>query len=120
MSGPTLSWADRNQAFLALELRRLAIRLDPELAAEPELDERIAAARAMSPPPAIDVLAEAFSLSGFERALLLLAAGSELDATLAEAVARVSPQRAATFSLALARLDDAHWSALAPNRPLRR
>jgi hypothetical protein len=120
MSGPTLSWTDRNQAFLALELRRLAIRLDPELAAEPELDERIAAARAMSPPPAIDVLAEAFSLSGFERALLLLAAGSELDATLAEAVARVSPQRAATFSLALARLDDAHWSAVAPNRPLRR
>ncbi len=120
MSGPTLSWTDRNQAFLALELRRLAIRLDPELDAEPELDERIAAARAMSPAPAIDMLAEAFSLTSFERGVLLLAAGAELDTALADAVARVSPQRAATFSLALARLDDSHWSALAPNRPLRR
>jgi hypothetical protein len=120
MSGPTLSWTDRNQAFLAMELRRLAIRLDPDAAAAPGLDERIAAAREMSPPPAIDTLAEAFSMSRFERALLLLAAGNDLDSTLADAVARVSPQRGVTFSLALARLDEAHWSALAPHRPLRR
>jgi hypothetical protein len=120
MSGPTLTWTDRNQAFLALELRSLAIRLDPELGGEPELEERLAAARAMSPPPAIDVLAEAFSLSGFERSLLLIAAGAELDSALADAVARAPPHHAVTFALALAHLEGAHWSALAPHRPLRR
>ena len=120
MSGPTLSWTDRNQAFLALELRRIAARIDPEAPADPDLDERIAAARAMSPPPAIDTLAEVFSLSGFERALLMLALGFELDSALAEAVARSAPQRCVTFALALAQLEDAHWSALAPRRPLRR
>src|SRR5262249_18590195 len=61
-------------------------------------------------------------LSPFERDLLLLAAGVEMDAELATlCAAAASSQRPwASFALALAVLPDSHWSALAPTRPLRR
>jgi len=77
---------------------------------------------ALSPPPALERLCVAFGLSTFERDILLLCAGVELDSAMAEAVAlangdprRVSPN----FSLALAALSNPHWSALSPNCPLR-
>jgi len=76
-----------------------------------------------STPSALDGLCEAFSLSAFERAVLLLCAGVELDSTFAEccAAAQGSPQRTLpTFALALSLLPEAHWSALAPDAPLRR
>jgi hypothetical protein len=68
---------------------------------------------AMEAPPALETLTETFSLSPFERALLLLCAGVELDGRFAEAW---GPP---TLGGALARLPDAHWSALAPAAPLR-
>ncbi|HLY97274.1 MAG TPA: ATP-binding protein, partial [Sideroxyarcus sp.] len=61
--------------------------------------------------------------SPFERDLLLLCAGMELDTTFAPlcASAQGNQQRAyPTFSLALAALPDPHWSALTPDAPLRR
>ena len=72
---------------------------------------------------ALDVLCEAFGLSPFERAVLLLGAGPELDCQFAPILARLNrePGRAApTFALALAALPRAHWSALSPAAPLRR
>jgi len=72
---------------------------------------------------ALDTLCALFQLSPFERDILVLCAGVELDAGLASlcAAAQGDPQRVApTFSLALAALPGAHWSALAPNAPLRR
>ena len=77
----------------------------------------------MSSPPAIDVLAQVFGLTGFERQLLLLCAGVDMDSRLAErcAEAQGSPQKTyATFGLALALLPDSHWDAITPSRPLRR
>ena len=77
----------------------------------------------MTPPAAIDTLAAIFQLSRFERELLLLCAGVEMDSTLAARCAEASgrSQRdAVTFSLAMAVLADPHWSALAPSAPLRR
>ena len=65
-------------------------------------------------PPALEALAAIFDLSPFERDLLLVAAGVELDAGFADAAAPV------TFGRALAALSDAHWSALAPGSALRR
>ena len=59
----------------------------------------------------------------FERNLLLLCAGIELDSTIAPlcAAAQDDPSRVyPTFSLALAALPEAHWSALTPGAPLRR
>jgi hypothetical protein len=71
---------------------------------------------------ALDTLCATFRLSPFERDLLTLCAGVELDAGIAAlcAEAQGDPQRVSpTFSLALAALPGAHWSALAPDAPLR-
>jgi hypothetical protein len=71
---------------------------------------------------ALDEVTGRFNLSPFERHLLLLCAGVELDASFADLVGglqgdvtRILP----TFGLALAALPDAHWSALAPVAALR-
>ena len=75
------------------------------------------------PPPALERLCAAFGLSRFERDILLLCAGVELDAQFAQTVARAqrdSHLAFPSFSLALAALPEAHWSALTPVAPLRR
>ncbi|MEM9450430.1 MAG: ATP-binding protein [Cyanobacteria bacterium P01_E01_bin.6] len=74
-------------------------------------------------PSALDQICNGFCLSPFERDLLLLCAGIELDASfrILCAAAQGDAQRTyPTFSLALAVLQDAHWSALTPMAPLRR
>ncbi|GAB2895422.1 ATP-binding protein [Streptomyces mayteni] len=82
-----------------------------------------------TPPPvpeprgSLAAVAACFDLTTFERAVLLLAAAAELDATTGGrcAAAAGDPERAhPTFSLALATLPDPHWSALTPVAPLRR
>jgi hypothetical protein len=63
-----------------------------------------------------------FGLTPFERDVLLLCAGSELDGSFEELCARAhgDPLRhSPTFGLALAALEDPHWDALAPAAPLR-
>ena len=77
----------------------------------------------MSAPPALDMLCAIFHLSPFERAVLLLCAGIELNGAFPAlcAAAQGDPSRAyPTFSLALAALPQPHWSALTPDAPLRR
>nr|WP_223863588.1 ATP-binding protein [Streptomyces sp. 5-10] len=79
--------------------------------------------KAIPGPATLDALASCFGLSTFERQLVLLAAAAELDPTAAARCAAASgdPTRAyPTFSLALAALDEPHWSALTPVSPLRR
>ncbi|WP_405891684.1 AAA family ATPase [Streptomyces sp. NBC_00133] len=82
-----------------------------------------AAAPGVRRPATLDSLVACFGLSPFERDVVLLAAAAELDATTGGRCAAASgdPERAhPTFSLALAALDGAHWSALTPVAPLRR
>src|SRR5262249_34188131 len=72
---------------------------------------------------AIGALATIFGLSAFERDVLLLCAGVELDSSLADLCATLHgdpARRFATFGLVLAALDGAHWRALAQTAPLRR
>ncbi len=120
------AWAALNQQLLSAELARLRQRLEVGVAAVPDLqlDATIDAARAAMPAPsALDTITELFGLSRFERELLLLCCGVELDSGIATACARVhgnSAHRNATFSLALAVLAEPHWSALTPDQPLRR
>ncbi len=71
----------------------------------------------------LDRLCQTFGLSNFERHLLLLCVGMELDRTLASLCAEAqgdTQKPYPTFDLALAALPDPHWSALTPNSPLRR
>jgi hypothetical protein len=70
----------------------------------------------------LDRLCAALRLSAFERDTLLLCAGVELDAGFAAACAAAQGHARhghASFSLALAALPGAHWSAITPAGPLR-
>ena len=119
----TISWTDANQRLMVAEFGRLKQRLGAEGDAE-TLNEASQSVRAAMPAPAaIDHLSDCCGLSAFERDVLLLCAGVEMDAQLAaqcEIAAGESRRQGATFGLALAALDAPHWSALAPVSPLRR
>ncbi len=79
------------------------------------------AEEALPAPSALQRVCEGFKLSTFERDILLLCAGCELDAGFARlcASAQGGEGRGPTFGLALAALPSPHWSALGPGGPLR-
>jgi hypothetical protein len=83
-----------------------------------------AAAAAMPAKPALEQLCGTFHLSDFERDVLLLCAGIELETmTFASLCAEVyeDPQLSyPTFNLAMSALTAPHWDAISPHRPLRR
>ena len=126
------SWSEANQRYLTEVLSEVREALERPAAktvatvateapgvSESGLGET---ARAMSAPPALETLCRTFGLSPFERGILLLCAGVELDASLGAlcATAQGDGRRTyPTFSLALAALPGPHWSALSPARPLR-
>ena len=67
----------------------------------------------------LDAVCACFSLSGFERRIVVLCAAVELDGHFSEVLASAQQDPAQaypTFGLALAAFPDAHWSALAPGR----
>jgi hypothetical protein len=115
-------WTEANQASLSNELARLKRLLGCTTGCT-TTGEAWEESTACPQPSAIDSLSELFGLSPFERGVLLLCAGVEMDSHLATrcSEAQGHPQRAyATFGLALSTLPEAHWSALTPDRPLRR
>ncbi len=76
-----------------------------------------------SPMDRLGIVSQTFHLSSFEEGILLLCASVELDSSFVGlcAAAQNDPSRTyPTFSLALAVLPSAHWSALSPESPLRR
>jgi hypothetical protein len=111
------SWAEANHAHLLAEFARLKERLGidhpdaPGVSAESDF------------PSAIDVLVELFGLSPFERDILLLCAGIEMDSEIAARCAAMhsgAGKSYLSFSLAMSTLAEPHWSAFTPARPLRR
>jgi ATPase family protein associated with various cellular activities (AAA)/winged helix domain-containing protein len=130
------SWSEANQRHLMAAVGVVRAALESHIARlpgdqAPEADqsrrENAAAAlreaaQAMPAPPALDIVCRKFGLTSFARDLLVLCAAAELDSTFAAlcATAQGDPTRAfPTFSLALATLPDAHWSAMSPSAPLR-
>jgi ATPase family protein associated with various cellular activities (AAA)/winged helix domain-containing protein len=131
------SWQEANQRYLTAALALVSHALDRHAAraraegdleedrsktADPALVEALeSTAAAMASPAALEILCRRFGLSAFERDVLLLAAGIELDSAFAArcAAAQGDQRRLPTFSLALAALPEAHWSALLPSGPLR-
>ncbi len=121
------SWAARNQRYLSGQLAALRFRLesrtDPKRADSNGTDSNVTGPTIEAPPfesngadeASLDRIVGCFGLSPFERQVLLLCAGVELDGEIARLVDGV-----ATFNTALALSPDAHWSALAPAAPLRR
>lgn len=136
MISDAAAWHEANQRYLSFALAEIKERLK-HLVADKEGDDRnetdevgekteakMAIIRSsMQSPPSLDIVCRSFGLSGFERDLLLLCAGVELDSGFASLLAQVAggiPHSYATFGLALAVLENAHWSALSPASPLRR
>ncbi|MET7515287.1 ATP-binding protein [Streptomyces sp. NPDC005480] len=120
--------ADPGSATLTAEIRRVLARVDAHAARGTE-ESGGAPGAALATAPAgpgsapLDALVSCFSITPFERDLVLLAAAHELEPTAAArcAAACGDPERAyPTFSLALAALAEPHWSALTPVAPLRR
>jgi hypothetical protein len=128
-------WSTANQRYLSAAVERIEALLEGHSArvqagaVEPTAAHPAAAtmvleaiAQEMPAPPALQRLCTLFDLGAFERDLLLLCAGMELQGTFASrcAEAQENTQRAfPTFSLALAALPDAHWDAISPGAPLR-
>ena len=123
------SWGDANQARLVAEFARLRRRVrcilpvPTDWPSEDYCDFDVESS--LDPPAAIDRLSDAFGLTLFERDVLLLCAGVEMDSRLAamcsEALGfpRHDRRGAITFSLALSVLEEPSWNALAPSAPLR-
>src|SRR5688572_8695605 len=118
---PNQDWLDANQRHLAAAIAAVR-RVLPSRDADGRSDRPIEAdgtthvdhgesrPHGMSHPPALDALCQTFGLTEFERAVVVLCAGAELDGTFPSVP---------TFGLALAALPAAHWSALLPSAPLR-
>ncbi len=126
-----VTWSDANQRHLVEAVAGVRAILAGDAATakqDPGRSRQRSRARkasvpgvAIEPASALEHVSVAFGLSPFERRVLLMCAGMELDATFAGVVAgaRHDDRRVPTFGLALAALPDAHWSALTPAAPLR-
>ena len=113
MSGHPSPEANQHHLLAALARVRAVLERHADPAAPPADPPEPAAADS-----ALARLCEVFGLSEFERDVLLMCAGVELDAGF-EAAVRGAGGARPTFALALAALPGAHWSALAPAGPLR-
>ena len=132
-AAPGMDWLEANQRYLSAALA--VVRSDLKSHAQrsentQEADNQINEARQVmqkmksvtSSPFPLDMLCTTFGLSLFERDILLLCAGMELDCTFPQACADAQGDTSRaypTFGLALAALPDAHWSAITPDAPLR-
>ncbi len=124
---PLNHWLDTNQHYLMAALaevrqilrRAVSQQERGETLTSTELE---AMAAGMQIPPALETLCQIFGLSPFERQVLLLCAGVELDGEIASLCAQIqgdNRRNYATFSVALAVLPEPNWSAIYPASPLR-
>ena len=128
LAAPPLTWQQANQQYLMAALAQVKQRLcqkaeQPWEGVDDPATALQRAAQSLEIPAALEQLCDTFELSTFERDILMLCAGIELDATIAPlcALAQGDAQKPfPTLGLALSLLPQAHWSALTPHAPLRR
>ena len=127
-------WMEANQQYLHAEIAELYQYLEQQIQGDASTGEgsknsptaeqsRQLAEIEINPPATLQTLCNVFSLTEFERDVLLLCVGVELDSRFASLIAAIQGEaRSAspTFSLALSLLPNAHWRALTPDAPLRR
>lgn len=123
-----LDWIEINQRYLSAELNRVRARLEQRIGTEgmasASMNEASSASAGIpeGTPPALVSLTNVFRLTPFERDVLLLCVGAEVDSRFSTlcASAHNDPSKPyPTFSLALSALSDPHWSAFSPSAPLR-
>src|SRR5689334_6976358 len=114
------SWAEFNRQYLTAAIAEVRTALERQTRPNAIPPEH---AHPSGSEPALEALVRIFGLTAFERAIILVCAGMELNAAFGPlcAAAHGDPaQPYPTFSLALAALAEPHWSALTPGAPLRR
>ena len=127
---PQERWLEINTRYLMA--RWLAVRerllpaenTDSEAVVTPEdfTQEALDIAATMETSPTLDRLCKEFELSDFERDVLLLCAGVELDPEFTHLCLQDAERQhllQPTFNIALSKLMDAHWAAITPASPLR-
>jgi hypothetical protein len=112
--------ANRDVVVAELEILRAIIRDEPADAVDAARTAYTSARQRLDRPSSVDELTAGFGLTPFERSVLLLAAGPDLIAAVAEDLSARGAGPRLTFGAALALLPDAHWSAITPAAPLRR
>ena len=115
MSGREPTWFDANQRHLMAAVGEVREALERHLGHRESRGAK-PTSPTHPPAPAVDVICSTFGLSDFERRILLMCAGAELDWRFAALFAEANPEprrSQPTFGLALAAFDDAHWSAFA-------
>jgi hypothetical protein len=129
-------WLEINRRFLIAsvnvikaELSRYLIQADKngdlteaDLALEKAKHELDSQEEELTVSPFLKTLIDLFHLSSFEEKILLMCIGVEIDVQFVQLIQKFQGDSAQspTFGLALAAFEDAHWSALAPDAPLRR
>jgi len=122
MSTAPDTWIEWNQRALVLALAEVRYALERHAQMNSPAKTRPLQATPPDFDGALDTICTLFNLSPFERAVLVLCAAMELEhgfAALCAAAHGDETRPYPTFSLALAALPDAHWSALTPAAPLR-
>ncbi|MDX2032415.1 MAG: ATP-binding protein [Blastocatellia bacterium] len=126
-----MNWQEANKQYLMAAIRGLRGQLEGKRgwlgrASTSPAAELAKLEAEMPAPPAIRQLQRLFGLSEFERDLILLCAGAELDSEFSRMLGRklgeengASPAGSPTFGLAMACIPEAHWNALLPAAPLR-
>jgi hypothetical protein len=119
------TWSERNQQWLIAAMDRLRERIEARAGgssvASSSVDDCVEVDVPADFAPALIRCARLFRLTPFERELLLLVAGTELDRGVRAAITVLNGGHAAgaTFSLALGVLTQPHWDAMSPDAPLR-
>ena len=125
----TDNWQELNRKYLMQELARIQKKLYDKIASTEkptiqaqsfDLDE-IELSK-LIPSFAIEVVSDRFKLSPFEKDILLLCAGMELErgwGVLCGQAQGSDVTNYPTFSLALSTLDNIHWDGIKPNASLR-
>jgi hypothetical protein len=129
-------WLEMNQRYLTAALAELQRMLSQQRQQQQKgaigqadwesacYGNWVQASMGQEAPPALEKLSQEFQLSPFERLVLLLCAGVELDSAIASLVSQLhggeGQPNFVTFSLAMGVLPGAQWGAIYPGRPLRR
>ncbi|MBX3637932.1 MAG: ATP-binding protein [Rubrivivax sp.] len=119
-----LDWSECNQRWLVQRLAALRATLALRLQGVPVPASGDPAADEIVPDmgedfvPALEHCADVLGLTPFERELLLLLVGAEVDDGLRSLLAEAAPE-GPSFVQALAWLDEGHWDAMSPQSPLR-
>lgn len=115
----TQDWVEVNQKHLMAAIGRVRTALEAHLE---ETEVKDSADLKANESTALETLCAVFGLTPFERDILLLCTGMELDTKFIALCAKAqgdSRRPYPTFSLALAALPEPHWGAIVPTSPLR-